>query len=91
MNILKLVESTQNELKNKQFHYKQLEKYAKFADDEKTKQFIQNFINGDKSRTLKFDNRYLGEARAFAGVIWQSSIRCWSRRRTCTKLRTRRT
>lgn len=60
INLLKLVESTQRELKNKQFHYKELERISKFSEDVKTKTFIQNFINGDKGKTVRFERRYLG-------------------------------
>ena len=58
--ILKLVESTQRDLKNKQFHYKQLEKYSKLSEDKNTEQLIHNFINGDKSKGIKLDQRILG-------------------------------
>lgn len=60
INLLKLVESTQRELKNKQFHYKELERISKFSEDVKTKTFIQNFINGYKGKTVRFERRYLG-------------------------------
>ena len=61
INIMKLVDSTQRQLKTKQFHYKQLEKYCKFSDDSKTNLFITNYINGDKSKRVKLDQRVLGK------------------------------
>jgi hypothetical protein len=59
--ILHLVENTQRSLRDKQFYYKQLEKHSKFSDNSKTKQFIKNYIEGDKSKGIKLDQRIHGK------------------------------
>ena len=60
INIMKLVDETQKKLKIKKYEWGQLEKYGRNSKDPKTREYIINYINGEKTKKIKFDQRILG-------------------------------
>lgn len=61
VNLLKLLESSQRDMKQKRFYYKQLERYSKFSQNPKTSALLDNFVKGDQSQDLMHDQRLLSK------------------------------
>ena len=61
VNLLKLVDSTQRKMRDKRFQYKQLNRISKLNEDQKTTKFINNFVKGDRTKDVKYEQRLLSK------------------------------
>lgn len=71
VNLLKLLESSQRDMKQKRYYYKQLGKMSKLSQNPKESALLDNFVTGDKTQDLKHDQRLL------SNIFWSFLDNRW--------------